>query len=283
MAKARQGLLQLDGRQVSWLTVGPDDGMPVVYCHGVPGNRFETISSRYAPVWELGIRLIAIDRPGFGSSDPPMHPRHTGWADDVVAITGHLGVDSFGVMAGSGGTPWGTALATTLPDRVSALALVSPVGPYPSRRDRIAFGSRGRFGYSRPGLVMRSAVRRAVLSVAGGRAGLQPLPRHDSDLLDLGDVTDVNQLWKDELLRQGAASLEAEQRLGRSWDFPLDAITCPVKAWCGTKDPKAPIELMEPLRAIPRFELVPVEGDHGAPFTLAREQLTWLAEQHRSA
>ena len=63
-----------DGRTLAADDVGAPDGRPVVYVHGTPDSRLarhpdDGLARR------LGVRLVAVDRPGFGHSSP--HPEGT--------------------------------------------------------------------------------------------------------------------------------------------------------------------------------------------------------------
>lgn len=54
-----------DGRTLAYLEVGAAEGRPVFYFHGGPDSRLEVLVFDDASR-DLGIRLIAIDRPGYG-------------------------------------------------------------------------------------------------------------------------------------------------------------------------------------------------------------------------
>lgn len=58
------------GRQIGYLIRGPQHGRSVVYLHGAPGCRRE---QRFVPdevLYRFELRLISIDRPGYGDTDP---------------------------------------------------------------------------------------------------------------------------------------------------------------------------------------------------------------------
>ena len=58
-----------DGRTIGYAEFGDPQGTPVLWCHGGPGSRIE--SSTLGPAAaELGLRLVGIDRPGYGKSTP---------------------------------------------------------------------------------------------------------------------------------------------------------------------------------------------------------------------
>src|SRR5262249_46557626 len=71
-----------DGRWLGYIDCGDPGGVPVICCHGKPGSRLDFIFNDYL-CRELGLRLIAPDRPGFGLSDFRPNGSFLGWADDV--------------------------------------------------------------------------------------------------------------------------------------------------------------------------------------------------------
>lgn len=110
------------------LELGAPAGRPVVYCHGCPGSRIEARLAASAAV-QLGLRLLAPDRPGFGQSS--FQPGRTlgAWADDLRDPADRLGLDRFAVFGVSGGGPHALACAARLSERLDAVALAAPLGP----------------------------------------------------------------------------------------------------------------------------------------------------------
>ena len=56
-----------DGRTLAYDDAGDHAGVPVVYLHGTPDSRLGRPDDRVAT--DAGVRLLAVDRPGFGDSD----------------------------------------------------------------------------------------------------------------------------------------------------------------------------------------------------------------------
>src|SRR3954454_17437896 len=125
MIPAPGGTVPLGGeRRLSFADVGDPSGRAVVFLHGCPGSRL----SRHPDdsiVARNGVRLISVDRPGYGGSDGDPTSDEGTQAADVVALADHLGLDRFAVLAWSSGGPTALALAAEHPNRVSAVAIAA--------------------------------------------------------------------------------------------------------------------------------------------------------------
>ena len=121
--------LQLpDKRQLGYALYGSLTGRPVLYFHGLPGSRLEA-SLLDASARSLALRIIAVDRPGFGLSDHQPTRRLLDWPDDIHLLAKALDIEHFGVVAVSGGAPWALACACRLPQQLASLAIVGGLGP----------------------------------------------------------------------------------------------------------------------------------------------------------
>lgn len=127
----RQGICHLrDGRRLAYAEWGVADGDPLLAMHGAPGSRL------WCPDLDPGrtktessIRLITVDRPGYGLSDPRPGLRVVDWADDVEQLFDHLRIRRCAVVGVSAGGPYALACAARLPERVSRAGCVSGVAP----------------------------------------------------------------------------------------------------------------------------------------------------------
>jgi pimeloyl-ACP methyl ester carboxylesterase len=127
-----------EGRAMTVDDVGDPAGDPVLYLHGTPDSRLARPADE--GLAGAGVRLLAVDRPGYGGSDPlPLFgaapPWTTGFADAAVRVLDALGVERAGVLAWSGGALAALALAAIRPERVSALAIVGGVVPREAYED----------------------------------------------------------------------------------------------------------------------------------------------------
>ncbi|WP_162802834.1 alpha/beta fold hydrolase [Ornithinimicrobium avium] len=107
---------------------GDPHGVAVLYLHGTPGSRVESRLLADA-ARRAGVRLIGVDRPGFGQTPLPGSPRLENWPVRVERLADRLGLDRFAVVGWSGGGVYALACVAALPDRISRVALVAPAGP----------------------------------------------------------------------------------------------------------------------------------------------------------
>lgn len=82
------------------------------------------------------MRLIGIDRPGYGRSTHRAGRRYRDWPTDVLAVADELGLDRFGILAYSTGGPYAVACALAFPERLTFVGIVSGIGPGETPRRR---------------------------------------------------------------------------------------------------------------------------------------------------
>ena len=74
-----------DGRKLGYAEYGSPNGNPLFYFHGWPSSRIEFGGmDGDAIAAKLALRVIAIDRPGFGLSCYQPRHRFTDWPRDVL-------------------------------------------------------------------------------------------------------------------------------------------------------------------------------------------------------
>ena len=231
-----------DGRLLAFTEYGDPNGAPVFFFHGWPGARLQ---GRLAedPALKLGIRYIAVDRPGFGLSDFQWKRKILDWPGDVLGIADILDMDKFGVIGLSGGAPYALACAHQIPHRLSATGIISGLGPsaIPNAAKRISTENRTLFLLSRLApwsltfILRRRVEKRAIDPERSFSELLVTLPEVDQQALDL-----VRQFAIDassDSFRHGVNGHAWELRLfSRSWGFRRREIDVPVHFWHGEAD-----------------------------------------------
>lgn len=117
-----------DGRMLGYAEYGDPQGKPLFYFHGWPSSRIEFAGLNGNEIAaQLHVRVISVDRPGFGCSSYQPHHRFVDWPKDIHCLADHLGFGHFAVMSYSAGSPYALACAHALADRLSAVGVVSGV------------------------------------------------------------------------------------------------------------------------------------------------------------
>lgn len=124
---AHQHQAQIAGRPVNYIDLGDADATPVVFVHGLGGcwqNWLENL-----PRVALQRRVIALDLPGFGSSELPVEPISiTNFAATVDALCDVLDLGPIVLVGNSMGGFTGAEIAIRHPERVERLVLVNAAG-----------------------------------------------------------------------------------------------------------------------------------------------------------
>ena len=122
-------VIQLDdGRDLAWIEVGDPAGAAVFAFHGSPGLGMD-FSIYHDTASHGGVRLIAVDRPGYGRSTYQPRRRLSQWPADVSQLAEHLRIERFGVIGHSCGGPHALACARFLPQRLLGCGVLSGLAP----------------------------------------------------------------------------------------------------------------------------------------------------------
>jgi len=246
---ARDSTLRLgDGRRLGYAEYGEPGGEPFFYFHGHPGSRLQGRFADQAAA-AAGLRVIALDRPGYGLSDFQPGRALTDWPGDVAEAADQLQISRFSVAGVSGGGPYALACAWRMPERVIRAAVISGVGPYQvpgiTKGMRLQNQVLFRLGSRWPalaGALMRS-MRRSITSrperaiEALARAMSPP----DAKIVRRPEVREVLVADFSEAFRNGSDGAAWEVVvLGRPWGFCLDEIEPEVHLWQGEDDTLVP-------------------------------------------
>ena len=117
-----------DGRRLGYAEFGQPRGKAVLYFHGFPGSRLEA-ALIHETARALAVRVIAVDRPGYGLSDFRAGRALVDWPIDVAELADALGLVRFAVLGVSGGGPYAAVCAWALPRRVARAGMVCGLGP----------------------------------------------------------------------------------------------------------------------------------------------------------
>lgn len=274
MLRDSQILTLAGGATVSYAEYGALDGRPVLALHGAPACRL-MFSVADAEAKARGLRLIAPDRPGYGLTTPDKRASLAARTEWLKSVVDTLHLDRFAVLGVSGGSPYAVSLAAHFPERVAALALVSPMGPVAdyadsaeSKLDPLSF-MHDRFFMHMP---YRTWVTHPLSDVGAWMYRHGPdffnglLPKlsanPDAGILSQKHVAEVMRTMTLEAFRQGGGGGTADLEIfGRPWNVNFADVKAPALVWQGTDDHVVPPQAARWLaRQLPHCDLHSLEG-----------------------
>jgi pimeloyl-ACP methyl ester carboxylesterase len=243
LAGEREATLELPGgRTMSYATFGAEDAPLVVVLDG-PGSR--GLARACAPIAaELGLRLVAPDRPGWGATTLVPGRGIADWPQDHAALLDALGEPRAGILSQSGGTPFALAAAAALPERVSAIALLGATGQLDDPAVMAEAGGQVRSGARlsrRMPWLLRLALRSMARRVGkdpekAARRLLKNVPEADARALDEPRLWDLHVRATREILSRPDAVANEIGLLAHPWGIDLGAVRAPLQFWTGAGD-----------------------------------------------
>jgi pimeloyl-ACP methyl ester carboxylesterase len=230
-------LTDAEGRRVGWAEWGDPQGRPVLFLHRNPGSRLLDPDS--AATASAGVRLITIDRPGYGRTDPVADPTRSAVAADLAAVVGHVGVDDVALIGWSGGGVFALEAAAALGSRVRSLSLVCTPAPddeLPWVPD--AFRGLTAEVQSDPAQALASITETCGFYAENPEAAVESDPGPaDAEVRAQPGVADALRTMMREGARQGAVGMAADiVAASRGEPLPLAEVRAPVRLWYGDAD-----------------------------------------------
>lgn len=259
-----------DGRTLAFAEYGKHDGMPVLFFPGTPSGRLFHHPDESIAV-SLGARVITIDRPGYGLSDFQSNRTLLDWPEDVEGLADALGFDRFSVSGISGGAPYVAACAFKIPQRLTAAAIISGLGPTDWLGAVEGMPRERRFGVRlarsapwlvRPLLWLMSNPRRNPKRFYERMVGQSS--RVDRAILARPEIRAMLTRNWSEANRHGVHGYAWETVIfSRPWGFRLEDIPMEVHLWHGEEDASMPVAVGRHMaEVIPRCiaTFLPEEG-----------------------
>ncbi|PFX64764.1 alpha/beta hydrolase [Bacillus toyonensis] len=242
-----------DGRKLAYIEYGKTNGLPVMLFHGTPGSRIWSLTDDMVAK-RFGIRLISIDRPGYGLSDPKRNRTVLDWAEDVNELSDQLKLQTFSIIGVSGGGAYAAACAYQIPERLQSVQMVSSATPFENekppasmcRENRIAF-----FISKRLPLLLKWVYRTQKKQmeknpekyIQGLKKGNTHLCKWDQQFIQTDEDIKLAMIHMKEALRNSVDEAVAEPALlAKYWGFNFQDISIPIHIWHGTADTLSSIE-----------------------------------------
>jgi pimeloyl-ACP methyl ester carboxylesterase len=297
-----------DGRTLSYNVYGAEtpDAITVFYFHGYPASRYEA-SICHQGASTRNLRLIAVDRPGMGSSTFQPGRKLTDWPDDILALaeSPSIAASEFAILGVSGGGPYALACLHAIPSsRLRAVAVVA--GLYPP-----SLGTSGMLLESRVILnlapwsigswLLEIALDRTMGSVARDKEHPERLAKTIADAMKSRPEPDRRVLDESPELQQtlvdsvrgavgepetGAKGAAWEAKIyGSDWGFKLENLkpNGRLVMWHGTADVNSPLAMAKKANSLmdddTELRIVEGEGHAGVFYRKMDEVLSLLKDR----
>jgi pimeloyl-ACP methyl ester carboxylesterase len=249
---ALEGTIAVRGdRRLSFAEYGNRTGPAIVWMHGTPGARRQVPLEARAYAEREGVRIVALDRPGIGSSTPHLYPSILDWVHDLELVLETLAIDTVRIIGLSGGGPYALAAGAALPDRVHGVGVLGGVAPtcgddaVDGGPIRLAVALAPLLSIARLplGVALTQAIR-VVRPLAGSALDLYAAcqPPGDKSLLSRPEF---KAMFLDDLLNgsrfQTSAPLNDLLLFTRPWGFSPADVVVPVRWWHGDEDHIVPL------------------------------------------
>ncbi|KAF7511537.1 hypothetical protein GJ744_004125 [Endocarpon pusillum] len=266
-----------DGRTLGFAEYGSPNGIPAFFLHGYVGSRADGVEW-HKTAERLQVRIICMDRPGFGLSSFQPNRRILDLPGDLRQLARHLNLGAYYVFGQSGGGPYALACAYALPKgEVKGVGVVAGMAPW-------EFGSKGMKWQNRVVFNALATVPRLVRVFVDWiwvprlqRQSKKELEREYGKKLASLRARDGAVLVADgaaavraavatlqKAYQQSAAGAVQEGTLfTKDWGFRLEDVkNHRVLLWWGTEDENAPIDMGRRMaQRLPNAELIEFNGD----------------------
>lgn len=250
-----QTITLVDGRMLGFAEYGLPEGKPLLWFHGLPGSRIE-VADWESLLTKLNIRLIGVDRPGYGLSTFQPNRTLLDWPKDVQQLTDFLGLRQFHVMGASGGGPYVLACANSLPkETLLGAGVMAGAGPPESGSEGMPLSAKIYYYFSAWSFMTsltRMFLNRTVIPAVQNpdpevfanqmKWLVQQMSEKDRAVFDNKIFLDVMIEALREAFRQGPEGMVEDTRLlGLPWGFKMSDIDSnKVKLYYGTEDINTP-------------------------------------------
>lgn len=262
---------------------GPLDGGVVVFHHETPGSGLSVPGGWDAPQ-ALGIRVVTIERPGYGRSIGAGGRRVVDAAAWTRRVADRLGLDTFALLGRSGGAPHAAAAAALLGERVHRLCITSGIGPDELPGFDPAAGmlatTRHEIACARAGEAsLRSFLDEVLADLPSIIEGGDLIAPSDVEVLGRGDVRTEDRARHQESMRQGTEGWIRDDLalFHHPWDFDLGAVTAETLLLYGLDDVQVPASHGDAYRrALGHGQLVKIPAAGHLLRDYERDALRWL-------
>ncbi len=261
-------LLMSDGRELGYGEFGHQGHKPLLYIHGTPSARLNPSALLIEKILientELPFRVFAVERPGYGLSDPADNWTMQQWIKDIHEFTDHLGIQCFSLVGISGGGPYALACAHAFGSRVQKTAILAGMGPVyiDAMAELLSAQEQERIRAARhsPEILNELASRIHQDPYPFIRTALNDIPKEERKKIPEEMITGYEAALY-EATFHGSGLIADYRNFSKHWGFEAETIRTPVHFWHSKDDKTVPFAHSQFLsEQIPSAELTALSG-----------------------
>lgn len=272
------------GRRIGYRLYGAESRPRLLYLHGRPGSRAEVGLYDEGLLVERGLCAVAMDRPGYGATDPLEALDPLSRAQDAADLLEHLELDDVTVQGVSGGGVPALATAVVARSRIrcviltAAAGLIDTNGAFEGRTsqflEELLRERDDKPGARRDAEVFAEALRSDPM--AAWRSVTEHWPEDERALLEShADVLIEDSLQA--VTHGGLGYFTDNMSAWQPYPEEILQLDVPVHAFHGEHDQWAGLDaLKRALAGLPKVHWTTYEGDHLAPFLTLERQAAML-------
>lgn len=279
-----------DGRNLGYAEYGVSSGVPVLFFHGTPGARLNPVCTMMDSIAKKisgpSIRLIAIDRPGYGLSDPKPARTMQDSISDVIELVDYLNIDRFSIIAISGGAPYALSSSAKLEERINKVAIVCGLGPVyiPEVLENLSLEEKGTIQAALFAPEHLAAFTQQAQSnpAAFVEKVLQAMSETERKAVSPELVDGYIQLIA-EGTKNSEGMISDYKIFAKDWGLNLEEITVPFHFWHSDNDENVPIFHAEFLtKVLPNSELTRLKGfnHYTASLAMANDVIDYILKEN---
>lgn len=263
---------------------GAKDGEPVVFFHGFPGSHIQA-SLLDSIGQDIGARVLAVDRPGYGFSSPIETDNLTNFVKQLGKTLEELKLQEFFLVGVSGGNAAALSAASFFKDKVKGLASVCGVAPlklapetYPEKPRKWLTSTR-----LMPLFILKPLIDSFIKGVKVEDQLIkliERLPKVDQEALKGDNIFPTMMASVEMGRRQGSEGIIFDLRsFANEWPVDWAELKMPYSIWHGESDTIVlPSSAAYLHRQVPqsKLNLLPNVGHYSLPLGYGREILSDL-------
>ena len=240
-------LIQLrNKKRIGYTIYGNPKNFPVFYFHGWPGSRFELNN---IPLKKEKCYVIAIERPGYGLSDPILNFKILDWPKIVIEVANVLKIKKFSIIGVSGGAPFAMACAYVIKkNRLKSVAIVCGLAPHNAKgmnKGKVGvllyYGKKPIVSWFLLNFIRHRLLRNKVEKSFNKWKNKIPLPKSDLKLFTINRGVKLIKNFQC-AMQYGITGVYRDAKLyANDWNFDLKNIKKKIFIWHGNKDLTVPV------------------------------------------